>query len=137
MKDLLPQPKFRLTVALLLLLVTLSACGPGPAEFGVLEGQVTIGPLSPVLQEGETPPTPAPEVYAARQIVVFEADGETEVARLEIGPDGRYRAELPAGEYLVDINHAGIDSAAGLPATVNIEPGSTVTLDIDIDTGIR
>ena len=124
-------------VPFILLLFGLSACSLSPAEFGVLEGQVTIGPLSPVMQEGVTPPTPAPEVYAARQIVVFEADGETEVARLEINADGSYRAELPAGEYLVDINHAGIDSAEGLPATVNIEPGSTFTLDIDIDTGIR
>ena len=137
MKVSLQRTKLRLTASFVVLLLTLSACGPSPAEFGVLEGQVTIGPLSPVLQEGETPPTPAPEVYAARQIVVFEADGETEVARLEIDADGNYRAELPAGEYLVDINHAGIDSAEGLPATVNIEPGSTVTLDIDIDTGIR
>jgi len=137
MKVSLQRTKLRLTASFVVLLLTLSACGPSPAEFGVLEGQVTIGPLSPVLQEGETPPTPAPEVYAARQIVVFEADGETEVARLEIGPDGSYRAELPAGEYVVDINHAGIDFAKGLPATVNIEPGSTVTLDIDIDTGIR
>ena len=119
------------------LLLTLSACGPGPAETGVLEGRVTIGPLSPVLQEGETPPTPAPEVYASRQIVVFKADSQSEVARLQINADGSYRAELPAGEYVVDINHAGIDSAVGLPATVNIEPGSTVTLNIDIDTGIR
>lgn len=126
-----------LIVPVLVLFLFLSACGPNPAEFGVLEGQVTIGPLSPVLQEGEAPPTPAPEVYAARQIVVFEADGEIEVFRIEIGPDGSYRAELPAGEYVVDINHAGIDSAEGLPATVNIEPGSTVTLNIDIDTGIR
>ena len=114
-----------------------SACSPGPAEFGVLEGHVTIGPLTPVLREGEAPPTPAPEVYAARQIVVYEPNGTTEVTRLEIDPEGNYRGELPVGEYVIDFNRAGIDSADGLPTTILIEAGQTFILDIDIDTGIR
>ncbi len=50
-----------------ILLMVFTACNSGPREFGVLEGQVTIGPLVPVMREGEDPPTPAPEVYAARE----------------------------------------------------------------------
>ena len=129
-------PTARLTALILFTLLILSAC-TAPKEYGVLEGHVTIGPLSPVQREGEAEPVPAPEVYAARQIVVFNESVSVEVVRIQIDSDGNYRAELPAGEYVVDINHSGIDSAAGLPATVVIEPGSTVQLDIDIDTGIR
>jgi hypothetical protein len=115
----------------------LGACAVGPQESGTLEGHVTIGPLVPVVQEGEAEPTPAPEVYAAREVVVFERDGKTEVARLKIDASGNYRAELPAGTYVVDINHVGIDTAADLPREIDITAQGVTRLDIDIDTGIR
>ena len=111
-------------------------CSLGPKATGTLEGHVSIGPLVPVLREGEPEPTPAPEVYASRQIVVFSSGGR-EITRVEIDGQGNYRVALPAGSYLVDINHAGIDSAAGLPAEVEIMAGQTTQLDVDIDTGIR
>ena len=38
----------------------LSACSTIPQETGILEGQGTIGPLVPVVREGELEPTPAP-----------------------------------------------------------------------------
>jgi hypothetical protein len=117
--------------------LSLYACTQSPQEFGILEGHVTIGPLLPVLREGEEEPTPAPEVFAAREIVVFEKDGETEFTRLKIDAKGNYRAELPVGAYVVDINRIGIDSAAGLPKQVNITHQGVTRLDIDIDTGIR
>lgn len=110
---------------------------PNPVGQGILEGQVTIGPLVPVVRQGVSEPTPAPEVYAARHIVIFSEDGEQELERVSIEANGRYQTGLPAGTYVVDINHAGIDSAAGLPATVNIRDGQTTVLNIDIDTGIR
>ena len=122
---------------LTLLIVSQSACLQKPREYGILEGQVTIGPLVPVVREGESEPTPAPEVYAAREIVVYKENGKSEVARLAIGPDGIYRTELPVGVYLVDINHAGVDRAKGLPQVVSITAGGVTRLDIDIDTGIR
>jgi hypothetical protein len=121
-----------------MLVSLLTACAPAaPAHTGVLQGRVTVGPLVPVEIEGAPAPTPAPEVFAARQVVVFTPDGEREVARAQIDPEGSYRLELPVGDYLVDINHLGIDSAAGLPAVVTIRPDEITTLDIDIDTGIR
>jgi hypothetical protein len=104
---------------------------------GVLQGHVLIGPLTPVQRVGQPEPTPAPEVYAARQIVVYQADGKTEVARLKIDSQGNYRVELPPGTYVVAINRGGIDRGAGLPATIQITAGQTSTLDISIDTGIR
>ena len=129
--------KHLLPLTLLILLVLFTACNLGPQETGVLTGQVTIGPLVPVQREGEPAPTPAPEVYAAREIVIYKKNGKTEVTRLEIGPDGIYQGELPVGTYVIDINRLGIDSAAGLPQEVTITAGDVVRLDVDIDTGIR
>jgi hypothetical protein len=120
-----------------LLLLALSACSFGPQEYGTLEGQVAIGPLVPVVREGEEAPTPAPEVYAAREIVVYKKNGKTEVSRLQIDATGWYRGQLPVGVYVIDINHLGIDSAAGLPKQIEIQADSITRLDIDIDTGIR
>jgi hypothetical protein len=129
-----PTHRFGLII---LFLISLTACHPGPEEYGGLEGQVKIGPLVPVLREGEEAPTPAPEVYAAREIVVYKKNGVTEFARLEIDPKGMYQGELPVGVYLIDINRIGIDSAAGLPKEIEIKPNIVTRLDIEIDTGIR
>src|SRR4030042_6451881 len=95
-----------LLLVALTLLVTF--CCPVPQETGVLEGQVTIGPLVPVVQEGVPEPTPGPEVYASRQIVVYAQDGQTEVARVQMDGQGNYRVELPVGTYVVDINQGGV-----------------------------
>ncbi len=118
-------------------LLALGACSRGPAQTGFIEGHVTIGPLVPVMRQGELPPTPSAEVYAARQIVVYERDGRSEFTRLHIDSRGNYRGELPIGIYVIDINRVGIDSAAGLPAQIEITTAATVRLDIDIDTGNR
>jgi hypothetical protein len=116
---------------------SLFACTHRPPEFGIVEGHVTIGPLVPVIHEGEVEPIPAPEAYTAREVVVFKEDGKTEFARLKIDASGNYRAELPVGTYVVDINHIGIDTAAGLPKEIEITNQGVTRLDIDIDTGIR
>jgi len=122
--------------ALTLGVSALFACTP-PQEFGMIEGHVTIGPLQPVVREGDAESTPNPEVYAAREVVVFEEDGKTEFARLKIDASGNYRAELPVGTYVVDINHLGMDMAAGLPTEISITSQGVTRLDIEIDTGIR
>lgn len=122
---------------LLLTALVFSACARAPQEKGILEGHVTIGPLTPVTRLGDPEPTPNPAVYADRAVVVYKADGKSEVARLSIDTSGNYRAELPTGTYVVDINHAGIDNAADLPREITITSQEITRLDIDIDTGIR
>ena len=124
-------------IALWVAAIILTACARAPQETGILEGHVTIGPLSPVVRVDEPEPTPNPAVYAERAVVVYKVDGKTEVVRLDIDVEGNYQTELPAGTYVVDINHAGIDRAADLPKEITITSQQTTRLDIDIDTGIR
>ena len=126
----------KITIALAVALI-LSSCTPTPQQFGTLEGHVSIGPLSPVVIAGEPEPTPSPEIYQGREIVIYLEDGKTEFARLKLDDQGNYRAELPVGTYIVDINHAGIDISKDLPKEIEIRAGETTRLDIDIDTGIR
>lgn len=122
---------------LLFALAVLLAAGCARNDTGVLEGQVTIGPMVPVEQEGQPQPTPRPEDFAAREVVVLNGNGVGEVARVSIDASGHYRIMLLPGLYQVDINHAGTDRAEGFPRSVTIAAGETTTLDIDIDTGIR
>jgi hypothetical protein len=122
---------------LVALLILISGCTVGRKETGILEGHVTIGPLVPVVREGEPEPTPAPEVYASRQIVIYTKDGRSEITRVQIDAKGNYWVELPAGTYVVDINRMGIDRGIDLPTKVEILGGATTRLDIEIDTGIR
>jgi hypothetical protein len=124
-------------LALVVLALFAASCMPVPLETGTLEGHVTIGPLVPVVREGEPEPTPAPEVYASRQIVIYAKDGRNEITRVEIDAQGNYRVELPAGTYVVDINRMGIDRGIDLPTKVEILEGATTRLDVEIDTGIR
>ena len=128
---------FSSLLIVLTLSLTLFSCAPGPTEYGVLRGHVEIGPLVPVVQPGEEPPTPSPEVYAAREVVVYGSNGEREIQRIQIDGQGNYITELPAGIYVVDINRIGIDRADGLPQQIKIRPQETTELDIAIDTGIR
>ncbi len=120
-----------------ILLMSLSSCIQEPQEFGYIEGHVSIGPLLPVFREDEIEPTPAPEVYASREIVIYKQDGKSEFCRLAIDSMGNYHGELPIGVYVIDINRIGIDSAANLPMEIRITAGDTKIVDIDIDTGIR
>jgi len=121
----------------LLLFIFLFACQVAPAPDGILKGHVSIGPIQPAIQDSVPEPTPNPEMYAARQIVIFDQHGRREMARAPINANGEYEIALPAGTYSVDINHSGIDFAEGLPAQVEIQPYEVMRLDIAIDTGIR
>lgn len=121
-------------VVVLLAAFLLGGC-VGPKGAGFLEGVVTIGPIWPV-ETPDSPPIP-PEVYEARKVMVYDESGDKLVERVNLSLDGHYRVELKTGVYTVDINYVGIDSSADVPARVEIRPGETVVLNIDIDTGIR
>jgi len=103
---------------------------------GILQGTVTIGPITPVERPGEKPPMP-PEVYEARKIMVYDRSGKKLIEQVDINSEGRYVAHLKPGTYTVDINHIGMDSSDDVPQQVEIQLGITTRLDIDIDTGIR
>jgi hypothetical protein len=127
------------TLVLLSVIITgliLTACSNKTVEMGLLQGIVTIGPLSPVENSDERPPVPC-EVYEARKIMVYDESGRNLLHQVDIDCDGRYRVELKPGTYTIDINHIGIDTSGDVPKQVEIMPGITFKLDIDIDTGIR
>ncbi len=116
-------------------LFALVACGGAATQKGTLEGVVSISPITPV--ESTTPSVTSPEIYAARKILIYDNEGKELLHTVSLDDHGYYNIELPAGIYMVDINHTGIDLSTDVPKSIEIERGVTVELDISIDTGIR
>ena len=111
-------------------------CSGGNSETGTLQGNVTIGPICPVERPGEPCPVPC-ETYQARKVMIYDESGTKLVKQVDIDCMGHYRVELQAAEYTVDINRVGIDRSGDVPKKVDIRPGHTIAVNIDIDTGIR
>jgi hypothetical protein len=114
----------------------LAGCSTETLDTGTLEGTVTIGPIWPGERPG--PPRPIPcEVYEARKVMVYDKNGSRLLKQVDLDCNGRYRVELGSGIYTIDTNRIGIDSSGDVPKKIEVRPGETVSLDIDIDTGIR
>ena len=117
------------------------SCQPGGPETVLLQGAVTIGPLSPVERPGENPVVP-PEVFSERKLMIYSASGkhlvhEVYFTQIGAGATGYYTAQIAPGTYTIDINHLGIDTATNLPQKITVSADETVTIDVHIDTGIR
>lgn len=106
-------------------------------EKGFLEGKITIGPLCPVESNPPNPECqPTEQTYKAWPIIVLTVDTETLVAIIQPDLDGNYTIALAEGPYIVDLENEHL-FGKNLPAKIDIIPNKTVTLDINIDTGIR
>ena len=114
----------------------LPGCSSVAQPYEVLQGKVTIGPILPVEQPGVNYEIPC-EVYEARKIMVYDENHKKLIEQVDIDCNGNYHVELDSGSYVIDINRTGIDHSSDVPAKIEIEPGETIQLDIDIDTGIR
>ena len=109
-----------------------------PRSEGTLEGTMAIAPICPVERIPPDPRCqPTPEMYAAHQVYVYDSAHSRFVATLIPDATGHFSAVLPVGTYVVDVQHRAIGGARDLPKTIVIKSGETVTISIDIDTGIR
>ena len=122
------------------IILALPACSGNSPEQSVLEGKVSVGPLTPVereLNEGVVP-TPIPaEVFTSRSLDIYKPGGKILVKNVPFLGDGTYRVELKPGKYVVALPSGGIEFAKDLPKEIELEAGKTYQMDINIDTGIR
>jgi hypothetical protein len=126
------------TIPLLIMItLLLSACAAQPADTGTLQGTVTVGPLSPVEIAGQPKPTPPPEVFTSRGLVIYKEGSDKIFARLNFAADGTYSVLLPVGNYIVQLPAGGIEFSRDLPVSLTIKSGEKTILNFDIDTGIR
>ena len=108
-----------------------AGCGAKVVTDSGVQGEVRIGPVSPVEQPGV--PNDAP--YAATLQIVRASDGKV-VAETKSGADGSYRVALPPGRYVLQaVNGEPLPIAPSQEFTVSA--GQFTTVRVDYDSGIR
>ena len=99
-----------------------------------IEGQVLIGPMCPVVQQG----TPCPDKPYQATIVIWNADRTKEIVTIRTKSDGRFRVPLAPGDYYIDPQPP--DSGGPptpIPQTVTVPPDRFVQITVQYDSGIR
>jgi hypothetical protein len=138
-----PRHSPRLSVVMLYILcmfiaaLVLSGCSASatsPAT-ATIQGTVTAGPTCPV----ETVENPCPpKLVAGREVDLQTQDGST-VATTTTDSAGHYRFTTNAGSYVVHVRI--VQGQVGLrqltAGDVTVVAGQTITLDIELETGIR
>jgi hypothetical protein len=120
-----------ITVVALGLLLT--ACGAAGGPTGLLQGEVTLGPISPVEQVGGPPNT---RPYAAT--ISIETTGGDTVATVASGNDGVFAVRLEAGDYrIVPRSPGGSAFPHATPLSVSVVAEVTTRVTIAYDSGIR
>ena len=118
---------------LLLSMLVLSACSsvqPTPIDSGV-EGQVFIGPMCPVVQEGQECPD---QSYQAT-LTVNSLTGER-IVQFQTEKNGTFRIPLAPGEYVLHPESPNVmPFAQEQPFTV--EAGKFTQVIVNYDSGIR
>jgi hypothetical protein len=115
---------------LILVLATCSIYNPTPRGSGI-EGQVLIGPMCPVVQQGQECPD---QPYQAT-LTIHSMNG-VQIAQFQTDEQGRFRLALAPGEYILHPESPnGIPFAGELSFVV--ETGRYTQLTVQYDSGIR
>lgn len=117
--------------AALLGLLAIAGCGtPAPTDSGI-EGEVRIGPVSPV----ETVETPSSKPYST-ELTIRPQRGPGLPVRVTSGQDGRFRLNLAPGSYVIEPAQ-GNPLPTASPLTVVVEAHRFTSVVVEYDSGIR
>ena len=115
---------------MILVLATCSIYSPTPRGSGI-EGQVLLGPMCPVVQQGQACPD---QPYQAT-LTVKDLNG-LQIAQFQTDEEGRFQIPLVPGEYIL---HP--ESPNGIPFAGDqsflVETGRYTRVTIHYDSGIR
>ena len=115
---------------MILVLATCSIYNPTPRGSGI-EGQVLIGPMCPVVQQGQECPD---QPYQAT-LTVYSPMG-VQIVQFQTDEQGHFNAPLVPGEYFL---HP--ESPNGIPfagdQTFLVETGRYTHITVTYDSGIR
>jgi hypothetical protein len=118
----------------LTLMLLLTACAPfarsTPTDSGI-EGQVLIGPVCPVVIQGQE----CPDQPHQASLTILKFNGRV-VKRFETNPQGHFRIPLAPGEYTLRP-----ESPNGMPyageQNFTVLPGQFTQIIVNFDSGIR
>ena len=122
--------KMKLLLTFVLLLTSCASLNLPPTDSGI-EGQVFVGPMCPVVQEGEECPD---QPYQAT-LTVTSPKGER-IVQIETDEDGQFRIPLHPGEYVLHPESPDAFPFAN-ELTVIVEAGMFTQVIVNYDSGIR
>ena len=115
---------------LILVLATCSIYNPTPRGSGI-EGQVLLGPMCPVVQQGQECPD---QPYQATLTV--QSPSGVQIAQFQTDEGGRFSVPLVPGEYILHPESPSGSPFAGDQA-FSVETGQYTQLTVHYDSGIR
>jgi hypothetical protein len=104
---------------------------------GFVEGHLKIISGKEVELAGGKAPAITSENYAQFPLIILSQSGEKEIARLTADGNGKYRAALRPGDYVLDLQGRARSHLRVRPKRFTIVSNQTVNVDMDIDTGVR
>jgi hypothetical protein len=104
---------------------------------GILEGHLKIVSPREVDLAGGDAQANTTEVYAEYPLIVLAADGKKEIARITVDNQGNYRASLPPGDYILDVQDRAHRHVRAAPRPFTVVSRQTARVDMEIDTGVR
>jgi hypothetical protein len=129
--------RFKHSIFCCVLLVVTCCLASDNAPAGFVEGHLKILVSQEVeLAEGNTSKFSAD--YAEFPLIILSPDSKKEIARLTADENGKYRATLPPGDYILDVQ--GRRPKGGIrakPQLFRVISNQTVQVDMTINTGVR
>lgn len=122
--------KFQFVVCLVFILLAACSAQSTPTDSGV-EGQVFIGPMCPVVQEGQECPD---QPYQAT-LTVLSLTGR-EIVQVQTDEQGRFKIPLAPGEYILHPESPNMIPFAS-EQTVVVAAGKFTQMIVNYDSGIR
>lgn len=122
--------KFQFITGVLILLLATCSAQPASPDSGI-EGQVLIGPVCPVVQQGQECPD---QPYQAT-LTVNSPNGR-EIVKIQTDAEGRFTIPLEPGEYVLHPESPNVMPFAA-EQTFIVESGKYTQITVIYDSGIR
>ena len=125
--------KFLTTACILSSLLGIASVKAAPQGF--LEGQLKIISRRPVALADENTAPMTARNYADYPLIIMTRDETKQIARIIADRDGNYRAVLPPGDYILDVQRHESGNLRAKPQPFAIVAGQIVHVDMTISTG--
>jgi hypothetical protein len=124
---------------ILIVATSLVVAGIAPSnaeQTGFIEGHLKI--ISPrEVEPSDAMPrqTVTAERYAEYPLIILSQDGQKEIARVTADRNGNYRAALPAGNYILDVQDRTAKRLRAKPQPFSVVSNQTVHVDMNVIIG--
>jgi len=126
----------RCLIAVCTFLVLLATAQIDAAPQGFLEGHLKIVSYRPVELADENVATVPAQNYADYPLIVLSGGEKKQIARITANRDGIFRAALPPGNYILDVQGRATKRLRVITRPFTVVPNKSVRVDMTILTGL-